>query len=82
VYPKVVGDSVGVHPLVIILALFIGAEARGVMGALLAVPCAVVLQVLFEQFYRFAEPEVAAVEVPIMEPRQPQPHSVPVTPQP
>jgi len=32
---------------VIIVALFIGAEAGGVMGALLAVPFTVVLQVLF-----------------------------------
>ena len=54
-YPKVVGDIVGLHPLVIIIALFIGAEAGGVMGALLAVPFTVVLQVLFEQFYRFED---------------------------
>lgn len=53
VYPKLVGDIVGLHPLVIIIALFIGAEARGIMGALLAIPVAVVLQVLFEHFYRF-----------------------------
>jgi predicted PurR-regulated permease PerM len=78
VYPKVVGGNVGVHPLVIILALFIGAEARGVMGALLAVPSAVVLQVLFEHFYRFDEPDVAATEIPTIE-RQ-QPHTVPATP--
>ena len=39
----------------IIIALFIGAEVGGVMGALLAVPFTVVLQVLFEQFYRFEE---------------------------
>jgi len=65
VYPKFVGESVGVHPLVIIIALFIGAEARGVMGALLAVPFTVVLQVLFDQFYRFEEQPVAApIEVP------------------
>lgn len=55
VYPKLVGDIVGLHPLTIIVALFIGAEARGVMGALLAVPVAVVLQVLFDRFYRFEE---------------------------
>ncbi|HEX8906002.1 MAG TPA: AI-2E family transporter, partial [Longimicrobiaceae bacterium] len=52
-YPKVVGDAVGLHSLTIILALFIGAEAKGIMGALLAVPVAVVLQVLFDRFYRF-----------------------------
>jgi predicted PurR-regulated permease PerM len=59
VYPKLVGDRVGIHPLVIIVALFIGAEAKGVLGVLLAVPVAIVLQVLFDQFYRFeaAEPE-------------------------
>jgi predicted PurR-regulated permease PerM len=76
-YPKVVGDSVGVHPLVIIIALFIGAEARGVMGALLAVPCTVVLQVLFEQFYRFDEPDAAAVEVPTIERERPRPAPAP-----
>ncbi|HET7229320.1 MAG TPA: AI-2E family transporter [Longimicrobium sp.] len=54
-YPKVVGNAVGLHPLTIILALFIGAEAKGIMGALLAVPVAVVLQVLFDRFYRFPD---------------------------
>jgi predicted PurR-regulated permease PerM len=66
-YPKVVGDIVGLHPVVIIIALFIGAEAGGVMGALLAVPFMVVLQVLFEQFYRFGEPAPAVIEAPAVE---------------
>lgn len=75
VYPKVVGDIVGLHPLVIIVALFIGAEARGVMGALLAVPFTVVLQVLFDQFYRFEgrPPVVAAVEAPSLPSEAPRP---------
>jgi predicted PurR-regulated permease PerM len=55
VYPKLVGDIVGLHPLFIIIALFVGAEAKGVIGALLAVPVAVILQVLFDRFYRFDE---------------------------
>ena len=54
-YPKVVGDAVGLHPLTIILALFIGAEAKGIMGALVAVPVAAVLQVVFDRFYRFPD---------------------------
>ena len=54
-YPKVVGDAVGLHPLTIILALFIGAEAKGIIGALVAVPVAVVLQVIFDRFYRFED---------------------------
>jgi predicted PurR-regulated permease PerM len=54
-YPKIVGSAVGLHPLVIILALFIGAEAKGIIGALVAVPLAVVLQVVFDRFYRFED---------------------------
>jgi predicted PurR-regulated permease PerM len=61
VYPKLVGDIVGLHPLVIIVALFLGAEAKGILGALLAVPVAVVIQVLFDHFYSFDE--VASTEV-------------------
>jgi predicted PurR-regulated permease PerM len=53
VYPKLVGDIVGLHPVTILVALFIGAEAKGVLGALVAVPVAVVLQVLFDHFYPF-----------------------------
>jgi len=55
IYPKMVGNAVGLHPLSIILALFIGAEAKGIMGALVAVPVAAVLQVLFDRFYRFPD---------------------------
>jgi len=80
VYPKFVGESVGVHPLVIIIALFIGAEARGVMGALLAVPFTVVLQVLFDRFYRFEEQSVVVpLEVPGEAPIEP-PLEVPPLP--
>jgi predicted PurR-regulated permease PerM len=77
VYPKIVGDIVGIHPLVIIIALFIGAEARGIIGALLAVPLTVVLQVLFERFYRFEEPAmISTTEVPAIESPAPQPPRV------
>lgn len=51
IYPKLVGGLVGLHPLTIIIALVIGAERGGVAGALLAVPVAVVLQVLLDYFY-------------------------------
>ncbi len=79
IYPKLVGDSVGVHPLVIIIALFVGAEAKGVMGALLAVPVVVVLQVLFDYFYRFDEPAISAAPMPAAPDAalQHSPHRVP-----
>lgn len=51
--PKMVGDVVGLHPLVVVVSLFIGEEVLGILGALLAVPIAVVLQILLDQFWTF-----------------------------
>ncbi|MBA3947157.1 MAG: AI-2E family transporter [Herpetosiphonaceae bacterium] len=62
VYPKLVGDIVGLHPLTIVIALFMGAEVKGIMGALVAVPLAVVAQVLFDHFYRFEDTAQAIAE--------------------
>ena len=55
VYPKLVGEIVGLQPLVVVLALFVGAEALGIVGALLAIPVAVVLQTLLDEFYTFPD---------------------------
>ncbi len=55
VYPKLVGEIVGLQPLVVVLALFVGAEALGIVGALLAIPIAVVLQTLLDEFYTFPD---------------------------
>lgn len=43
--PKIVGDTVGLHPLVAIVALLIGGQLFGIMGMLLAVPLTAVVQV-------------------------------------
>lgn len=43
--PRVVGNSVGLHPLIAIIALLIGGQMFGLMGMLLAVPVTAVLQV-------------------------------------
>jgi predicted PurR-regulated permease PerM len=77
-YPKVVGDAVGLHPLSIILALFIGAEAKGIMGALIAVPVAVVLQVVFDRFYRFPD----TGKIILLETSDPEPPAEPTPPPP
>lgn len=44
--PKLVGDSVGLHPLWIIFALLAGGSLFGIVGMLLAVPVAAVVGVL------------------------------------
>ena len=50
--PKVVGDSVGLHPLVIIFSLLAGGEIFGLAGLLLAVPATALLKVSFTHLYR------------------------------
>ncbi len=44
--PRVVGDKIGLHPVVIMLAVLIGGELFGFVGVLLGVPAAAVLNVL------------------------------------
>ncbi|PIQ96340.1 MAG: hypothetical protein COV67_10105 [Nitrospinae bacterium CG11_big_fil_rev_8_21_14_0_20_56_8] len=44
--PRIVGDTLGLHPVVILLAVLLGAEFFGFMGVLLAVPMVAVLNVL------------------------------------
>ena len=56
--PKVVGKTVGLHPLVAIVALLIGGQIFGLMGMLLAVPVTAVLQVFLRSlttWYRTTE---------------------------
>jgi predicted PurR-regulated permease PerM len=56
--PRVVGTTVGLHPLVIIVSLLIGGQLFGLMGMLLAVPLTAVLQVFLRSlagWYRDSE---------------------------
>ena len=56
--PRVVGKTVGLHPLVAIVALLIGGQIFGLMGMQLAVPVTAVLQVFLRSlavFYRSSE---------------------------
>ncbi len=53
--PKIVGNTVGLHPLVAIVALLIGGQLFGITGMLLAVPATAVLQVFLRsltEYYR------------------------------
>jgi predicted PurR-regulated permease PerM len=49
--PKVMGQTVGLNAVTVIIALSIGSELLGFVGALLAVPTAAIIQVLFEELY-------------------------------
>jgi predicted PurR-regulated permease PerM len=47
--PKVMQRQVGISPVVVIVALLVGGSVLGIIGAVLAVPTAAILQVILEQ---------------------------------
>jgi predicted PurR-regulated permease PerM len=49
--PTVMGRMIGLQPVLVIIALFIGGKAYGLLGALLAVPVVVIIQVLLDELY-------------------------------
>lgn len=51
VYPRVVGASVGLHPVISIFALMAGATLFGIVGMLIAVPVAASIQILLMFFF-------------------------------
>jgi predicted PurR-regulated permease PerM len=47
--PKVMERQVGVSPVIVIVALLIGGSVLGILGALLAVPTAAIIQVIIQE---------------------------------
>jgi predicted PurR-regulated permease PerM len=48
--PQILGKQLGLHPLIIIFALLLGAQFSGLLGLLFAVPVAAVIKVVVEFF--------------------------------
>jgi predicted PurR-regulated permease PerM len=44
--PKIIGESLGIHPLGVMLALLIGGQLLGLLGLIIAIPCAAAFRVL------------------------------------
>lgn len=49
--PQLVGDAVGLPPVVVLGALLIGLEAEGIIGVLLAVPMALIVSAVIDEFW-------------------------------
>jgi predicted PurR-regulated permease PerM len=69
VQPAVYRKTVQLHPLVVIIAVLIGASLMGVLGALVAIPVAGGLQILARDWWalraeRGPVPDTVAIEVP------------------
>jgi predicted PurR-regulated permease PerM len=48
--PKIQGDTLRVHPILVFLAVIVGGGLAGILGVLVAVPTLAVLRVLFDFF--------------------------------
>jgi predicted PurR-regulated permease PerM len=57
IQPYVYGKAVQLHPLIVIVAILIGAALLGVLGALLAIPVAAAVQAVVRDYWRFKHPE-------------------------
>ena len=57
IQPFVYGRAVELHPLIVIVAILIGAALLGVLGALLAIPAAAAVQAVVRDYWRYRRPE-------------------------
>jgi predicted PurR-regulated permease PerM len=67
--PKLVGDRIGLHPVIVIFAIAAGGQLFGFFGILLALPAAAMLSVLVRFAYeRYLAEQPAAAELQPVEP--------------
>lgn len=84
IQPRVMADSVGIHPVVVLLSVIIGLKLQGVVGAIFAVPVAAVISSFFF-FYLERSPaggprDVASRAARRLEARAGRPVRVPTEP--
>jgi len=53
--PKVMQKSVGLHPIIVIVAMLVGAKLGGIMGALVSLPLATVADIFLTDIYSRAK---------------------------
>jgi predicted PurR-regulated permease PerM len=61
IQPYVYGRAVQLHPLIVIVAILIGAALLGVLGALVAIPAAAAVQAVVRDYWRFWHEDEAPV---------------------
>ncbi len=59
--PLLIGKTVGLHPVIVIIALLLGAEVGGFLGILISVPAAVILQEVVEDWSSKKRPRQAVL---------------------
>lgn len=84
IQPRVMSDSVGIHPVVVLVSVLIGLKLQGVIGAIFAIPVAAVISAFFF-FYLERSPaggprDVASRAARRLEARAGRPVRVPTAP--
>jgi len=51
--PRLVGESIGLHPLTVIISLIVFGQLLGFIGMLFALPIAAILQIIIKEGYRY-----------------------------
>jgi predicted PurR-regulated permease PerM len=78
IQPLLYHSAVQIHPAVAIIAILVGAELAGVLGALLAIPTAATIGVLIDEGTRWRRETSGAAEAPANGPGSaPQPEPAP-----
>lgn len=47
--PKLLSDSIKIHPLIVVISLIVGSAIGGFLGMLLAVPCGALVKIIFNR---------------------------------
>lgn len=61
IVPHIYGQAVQIHPLIVIVAILIGAALLGILGALIAIPAAAAIQAVIKDYWAFSERNLAAI---------------------
>jgi predicted PurR-regulated permease PerM len=68
IQPLIYRQTVEIHPLIVIVAILIGAQLLGILGALLAIPAAATVQSIVRDYWRFYRGEAPPESEPAAEP--------------
>ena len=64
IQPVVYRRTVAIHPLIVIVAILIGASLLGVLGALLAIPIAATVQIVVKEWWQYRRARLLPDDVP------------------
>lgn len=64
IQPVVYRRTVAIHPLIVIVAVLIGASLLGVLGALLAIPIAATVQIVVKEWWQYRRARLLPDDVP------------------